>query len=191
MDTDPFPRLVGVRPLLMHSARLADPLTRDHPRPRQDHRKTCGKTAADHEEIARVEWFGGLWLRGWGQALHSGREALESAVRGRRQNAAPGKTSRSWIQVDGPARLFYDGPEDIDELWKQPRFRLRVPVRVANARTMRTRARFDVWNVEFNAAYLPSPLSRSLILDIRDRWICTRTRRLEAKVRAFQVECLS
>jgi hypothetical protein len=34
-------------------------------------------------------------------------------------------------------------PQAIDELWEQARFRLRVPVRVGNAGTIRARARFD------------------------------------------------
>ena len=56
-------RLIGDRPLLMHSGRLADPLDDIV----GDLAKITGKrvkTSADHEEIARVEWHGGLWLSG-------------------------------------------------------------------------------------------------------------------------------
>jgi hypothetical protein len=156
-------RLIGVRPLLMHSGRLCDPLD---PIARDLARITGKrlKTTSDHEEIARIEWFGGLWLDQGIPCIPA--EAIEAAFVAGARMQRWGKQAEAGIQVDGPARLFYDGPEDIDELWKQQRFRLRVPVRVGTARTMRTRPRFDVWNVEFNAAYLPSLLSRSLIADI-------------------------
>jgi hypothetical protein len=54
-------RLTGERPLLMHSSRLADPL--DPIKIDLDRlTKKRDKTIADHEQIAKVEWHGGLWL---------------------------------------------------------------------------------------------------------------------------------
>jgi len=156
-------RLIGVRPLLMHSGRLCDPLD---PIAR-DLAKITGKrlkTASDHREIARIEWFGGLWLDQGVPCIPP--EAIEAAFVAGARMQRRGKQAAAGIEVDGPARLFYDGPQDVDELWKQERFRLRVPVRVGSARTMRTRPRFDTWNVEFTASYLPGLLSRPLIADI-------------------------
>jgi hypothetical protein len=156
-------RLTGVRPLLMHSSRLCDPLD---PIVRDLARITGKrlKTTADHQEIARIEWFGGLWLDDGLPCIPG--EAIEATFVGGARMQRRGLQASAGIQVDGPARLFYDGPEDIDELWEQPRFRLRVPVRVGNARTMRTRARFDTWSVEFTASYLPSLLSKASIVEI-------------------------
>lgn len=54
-------RITGTKRLVMHCGRLADPLdpiTKDLMRLT----KKRSKTEADHEEIGRVEWFGGLWL---------------------------------------------------------------------------------------------------------------------------------
>jgi hypothetical protein len=156
-------RLIGVRPLIMHCSRLCDPLD---PISRDLSRITSkrSKTAADHHEIARIEWFGGLWLDQGVPCIPA--EAIEAVFLAGARMQRRGAQAAAGIQVDGPARLSYDGPHDIDELWNQPRFRLRVPVRIGAARMMRTRPRFDAWNVEFTASYLPSLLSRSLILDI-------------------------
>lgn len=156
-------RLIGVRPLLMHCGRLSDPLD---PIARDLARITGKrpKTASDHQEIARIEWFGGLWLDQGVPCIPS--EAIEAAFVAGARMQRRGRQAAAGIQIDEPARLFYDGPQDIEELWKQPRFRLRVPVRIGAARTMRTRPRFDTWNIEFTASYLPSLLSRSLIIDI-------------------------
>lgn len=156
-------RLIGVRPLLMHAGRLCDPLD---PISRELARITGKrlKTASDHREIARIEWFGGLWLADGAPCIPA--EAIEAAFIAGARMQRRGKQAAAGIEVDGPARLFYDGPQDIDELWKQERFRLRVPVRVGAARTMRTRPRFDTWNVDVRASYLPSLLSPPLIADI-------------------------
>jgi hypothetical protein len=158
-------RLAGTRPLLMHSAKLADPLD---PASRQLARLTAKrpKTEADHAEIARVEWFGGLWLAGGAPCIPP--EALEatflSAARSRRR----GKAALAGILIEEPAPLLYEGPQDLDELWSDETFRLRVPVRIGPARTMRTRPRFPAWSVEFDVKYLPTLLNRS---EVRETFV--------------------
>lgn len=156
-------RFTGLRPLLMHSGRMCDPLD---PVVRDLGRLTSkrSKTVADHEEISRVEWFGGLWLDEGVPCVPA--EAIEATFLAGARMQKRGPQAAAGIQVDTAARLFYDGPEDVDELWSNKRFRLRVPVRVGSARTMRTRPRFDTWNIEFTATFLPSFLSRELILEI-------------------------
>lgn len=156
-------RLTGLRPLLMHAGRLCDPLD---PIARDLARLTGKrkKTVADHEEISRVEWFGGLWLNGGVPCIPG--EAIEATFLAGARMQRRGPQAAAGIAVDSPVRLHYDGPADVDELWSSKRFRLRVPVRVGSARTMRTRARFDTWNVEFTASYLPSLLSKNLIMEI-------------------------
>ena len=164
MDTEFISiRLVGVRPLLMHAGKLADPLDPISCALARVTGKRL-KTAADHREIARREWFGGLWLDAGVPCIPP--DAIEASFIAGARMLRRGKQAAAGIELDGPARLYYDGPADIDELWKQERFRLRVPVRVGTARTMRTRPRFDTWNVAFTAAYLPSLLSPALIVDI-------------------------
>jgi hypothetical protein len=156
-------RLTGERPLLMHSSRLCDPLDPiTHDLARITGKRL--KTTADYKEIARIEWFGGLWLNDGLPCVPA--EAIEASFVGGARMQRRGPQAAAGIQVDGPAKLVYDGPQDIDELWEHERFRLRVPVRVGSARMMRTRARFDTWRIEFTASYLPSLLSKSMIGEI-------------------------
>jgi hypothetical protein len=54
-------RLVGAAPLLMHSGALAEPLDERSINLAAVTSKRM-KTRADHEEISRLEWSGGLWL---------------------------------------------------------------------------------------------------------------------------------
>ena len=77
-------RLVGTAPLLMHSGRLADPLD-EHTVAL--HRVTSKrvKTVADHRQIARIEWRGGLWLSSGSPCVPA--EAIEAAMVAAGRNA--------------------------------------------------------------------------------------------------------
>ena len=156
-------RICGTRPLLMHSGRLADPLdpiTQDLARITAKRPKTI----ADHEEIARREWHGSLWLDGGRPCIPA--EALEAsfaeAARSRRRQ----RQARAGFLVTEPALLEYQGPDTVEQLWQDSRFRLRHAVRVNQARMMRTRPRFAIWAAEFNATFLASLLSRTEILEL-------------------------
>lgn len=156
-------QLTGDRPLLMHSGRLADPLD---PIVRNLSRITAKrmKTIADHEEIARVEWYGGLWLTNGRPCIPP--EALEASFIAAARSRRKGKQASAGLLVDGPAMLDYDGPKDPDELWSDAKFRLRHGVRVNNARTMRTRPMFDNWSAKLVAAFLPTLLNRAEVIEI-------------------------
>jgi hypothetical protein len=156
-------RIIGTRRLIMHAGRLADPLdavAKDLARLTSKRLKT----EADHEAISRVEWHGGLWLDGGSPCLPA--EALMatfvSAAKTRRRGAQAG----AGLVIERNALIEYDGPRDMDALWKIESFRLRVPVRVGlNARTMRTRPCFNDWRAEFTASYLPTLLNRDEVAE--------------------------
>lgn len=155
-------RLIGTKRLLMHCGRLADPLD---PASRALARLTGKrqKTIADHEEIARVEWNGGLWLDGGRPCIPC--EALMASFVGAARTRKRGDEARAGLVVEKNAILKYDGPEDLDELWTNPSFRLRTGVRVRGSRTMRTRPAFADWSVEFTARFLPTLLDRVEVVD--------------------------
>ena len=151
-------RLVGERPLLMHSGRLADPLDEiacdlakvasKRPKPR-----------ADHEQVARIEWHGCLWLSNDCPCLPA--EAVEASFINAARSRKKTKQARAGLMVMQPSLLDYDGPDAIEELWSNPAFRFRHSVRVGNARTMRTRPRFPTWRAVVVATFLPSLLDRT------------------------------
>lgn len=155
-------RLTGTRRLLMHCGRLADPLD---PATRALARLTGKrmKTIADHEEIARTEWNGGLWLDGGRPCIPA--EALMASFVGAAKTRKRGDEARAGLVVEDNAILRYAGPRDLDELWLDPSFRLRTGVRVRGARTMRTRPAFADWSVEFTARFLPTLLDRSEVIE--------------------------
>ena len=135
--------LSGTRPLLMHSARLADPLDKVTRELASLTRKRA-KTAADHEIIARTEWAGGLWLSNGKPCLPS--EAINAVFVEAARTRKRGKAAAAGFCCLGPAPLEYSGPEDLAELWKDEAFRLRTAVMlIGKSRTIRTRPRFPEW----------------------------------------------
>lgn len=156
-------RLTSDRPLLMHSGRLADPLD-EITRNLSKMTSKRMKTAADHEEIARIEWYGGLWLSGGQPCIPP--EAIEASFIAAARARKRSKQARAGLMVMGPSLLDYEGPRDLDELWKDPAFQLRRAVRVGNARTIRTRPHFTTWRAETAVTFVPTLLDRGDIMDL-------------------------
>lgn len=156
-------RLVGTKRLLMHNGRLADPLD---PATKALTRLTSKspKTESDHAEISRVEWNGSLWLDQGRPCVPA--EALMASFVAAAKLTKRAPQARAGLVVESNAVVEYDGPRDLDELWENPRFRLRTGVRVKGSRTMRTRPRFDDWSVSFTAHYLPTLLDRDEVIRI-------------------------
>lgn len=156
-------RITGTKRLVMHCGRLADPLdpiTKDLARLT----KKKKKTEADHEEIGRVEWNGGLWLDGGLPCIPA--EALMATFVAAAKTRRRGDEAKVGLIVEHHAPLVYDGPTDMDELWEDRAFRLRVGVKVRGARTMRTRPCFHDWSTEFTAHYFPSLFDREEVREL-------------------------
>jgi hypothetical protein len=155
-------RMVGVAPLLMHSGALADPLDERSINLAAVTSKRM-KTRADHEEISRLEWSGGLWLHDKRPCLPA--SAVKAAVVDAARTRKKGKAATAGLWIDGPTMLSYDGPSDILSLWEDPKFRLRTGVRVRDVTTMRTRGRFPEWSGDVTAKFLTTVLNKSEVIE--------------------------
>jgi hypothetical protein len=150
----------GGTPLIMHSERLADPLD-SCTQSIAGVSKKKNKTLADHEEIARREFLGGLYttpsieLTDKGQMTHNSQKVCVPAwnvLRCLQDGATRQKRGRDVLRGIQPlvvnADLTYDGPEAPEDLWKAGTFALRKTVGVQRSRTVRTRPMFDGWQLE-------------------------------------------
>jgi hypothetical protein len=149
--------------LIMRAAALADPL---HPLSRKlsDIARKRLKTDADYEKIAQIEWYGSLWIED-GQLVIPG-EAIEAVfVRGARTRRI-GRAALAGLICPGNARLIYKGPACVDDLWADPEFRLRTPVRVNMSRTIRTRPIIRDWAADVEVQFHTSLLNEREIIDI-------------------------
>lgn len=133
--------------LLMHAARLSDPLD-----PATKALKVVSakrtKTDDDHEEMARLEFLGGMY---WDEEIGPyipGANLHRCLVEGARLTKRGRHVERGVIVTDDVLPLGYSGPRTPDELWADKNFVSRLSVGVTTSRVMRTRPRFPQWALE-------------------------------------------
>ena len=162
----------GGTPMVMHNERLADPLD-SCTQSIAGISKKKNKTLADHEEVARREFLGGLYtdpvieLDTKGQLTSNSQVVIVPAwnvLRCLQEGATRQKRGKDVLRGVQPlvvhATFTYDGPIAPDELWKAGTFALRKTVSVQRARTVRTRPMFHDWQVD-----LPIEVD-ALVLDV-------------------------
>lgn len=150
----------GGTPLIMHNERLADPLDPIT----QALAEVTGKrkkTLEDHAEIARREFFGGLYMNPPVEWPVNGNSAgsvvaipawnvLRCLQDGAKRNKRGPDVLRGCSPIGEYATFIYDGPTSAVELWQDGGFSLRKSVGVQRSRTMRTRPIFTDWQVELD-----------------------------------------
>jgi hypothetical protein len=123
------------------------------------------KTEVDLEELARLEWYGSLYLDDGQQPCLPG-EVLEAAFVQAARRQKRGTQAQAGIICPSNYPLEYDGPATLEELWQQPEFRFTVPVRVKNNRVMRTRPRFLTWAATIAVQFDDSLLNANEVREI-------------------------
>lgn len=154
--------------LVTHNERLADPL--------DSITRAIGavtakrkKTITDHEEIARLEWFGGLYTTETVEVVNDEVIIPKGAVvsipawnllRSLQDGAKRHKRGLDVLRGVNPLAEYvdfeFDGPTDISELWAKGANMLRKTVGVQRARTTRTRPIFHPWKATLPVEVDPS-----------------------------------
>jgi hypothetical protein len=128
--------------LIMHNGQLADPLN-DYSRKLKAISGKRAKTDADHEKMADIEYEGGLYLNKKGEVILPG-VVLESALVEGARKSKEGKLALAGSFADNdPVISYAGGPLTVQELIKSEDHRLRVAVKVGQAKVMRTRPFFE------------------------------------------------
>lgn len=145
--------LVGTSPLLMHNPRMVDPqfeLNRQI-KALTDKRK---KTDEDLKEIARLEWYGGLYEENGVivQPTSKVRKCLIETARTRKLGKSMEKAI-SFNSLNVP--LDYDGPKSIAEIFLKDEFHSRLSVGVNGRRVMRVRPEFKLWGMTLSGLFIP------------------------------------
>jgi hypothetical protein len=159
--------------MMMHNARLADPLDPVVKEIRQYSGK-ARKTDEDHNMMAYWEFVGGLYFtEGVGPYMPAAnlRKVFIEAARKSKQ----GKNVEQGLFVNTLINpVAYEGPRTIDELWNDKNFVDRSCVKVQAARVMRTRPIFHKWAVDAVCEFDTSVLDFERIkqfADIAGRYI--------------------
>lgn len=136
-----------VSPLLMHNERLADPLDPISIEIAKLSRKRS-KTEADHLEIARLEFAGGMYFDEELGPVVPAWNIIRSIQDAAKRHKFGTDVLRALIPIEPFFPVQYDGPRTIAELWDDGRFASRKSVGVSRRRVMRTRPVFVDWQVE-------------------------------------------
>lgn len=155
-------KLTGITPLLMHNNVATDPL---HPLAKAL-KKISGirtKTDEHHQEMAWIEYQSGIYHDEKLGPYIPGR-CFDSMVRDAAKLTKKGTTVKRALQtMTDKCALIYDGPRDIEKLYKKGFFDRR-PVGVNNSTVIRTRPCFSDWQVEVAVAFEATQLDRSEVI---------------------------
>lgn len=142
--------LEGTAPLLMHNARLADPLDPVV----KEKKKLTGKigrnkTDDDHEEIQRLEYVGGLYIDPDVGPYLPGQNIQRCLLDAARLTRQGKKIERGVSILTEINPLAYQGPRDEGGLWADRNFRHLASITTSGKqRTMRCRPMFRTWRTQ-------------------------------------------
>ena len=153
-------KITGVSPLLMHNGQLADPLNGFVKAIKAISGKKA-KTDADHEEIAKLEWHGSLYLKD-GKLCIPG-AMMEACLVEAAKKVKKGQQAKAGIICPTDSPLEYDGPENIEELFESG-FRLTTQCVIKRNRVMRTRPMFKKWGALVDIWYDDGMFNKSDII---------------------------
>jgi hypothetical protein len=155
MNTLKF-RLTGISDLICHNGQLADPLN-EWSKKLAKVSAQRNKVEADYEEMARLEFMGGLYIKD-GIPVIPGM-LLKASLAGRggaARSEKSGKQAGVGIFCETAYPLEFDGPKNPIKMWEDERFRFRIGVRVGQSTVMRTRPIIPVpWSLEGSLQYNP------------------------------------
>jgi len=160
-------KLTGAVPIILHNGRTANPLD-----PWSKALKAISskrkKTDADHEEMARIEWYASLYQDKQGHIILPGM-LIEAAFQNGAKKHKLGTTAKASLFVDQHSRLEFDGMElTADELWERGDNTLTVACRVQTSKVMRTRFVAEEWSATVTVTYEDTLLNLAQVVDIID-----------------------
>lgn len=142
----------GISPLIMHSCQGVNPL---NPITKELKKYTSKRNKTDEDliKISDLEWeSGAYWKEGLG--LYIPAENVEATIRNGGKAFKKGKDFEKYVTVTDLYIPFFYG-EDLtkEELIQNYEYRDTRIMTVQKSRVLRTRPRFDQWNITFNLMY--------------------------------------
>lgn len=157
----------GISPLIMHSCKCVNPLHLISKEIRKLNDKPRGQklTEEELERLSDLEWeAGAYWQDGIG--LYIPGENVEATIRNGAKVNKKGKDIEKYVNVTDLYIPFNYG-ENLSkkELIKRYEYRDTRPMVVSRSRILRTRPRFDQWNITFNLIYDESKIDLDTIVN--------------------------
>lgn len=142
----------GITPLIMHSCKCVNPL---HPIAKELKKYTSkkNKTEEDLNIISDLEWKAGAY---WDDeiGLYIPGENIEATIQNGAKANKKGKDIQKYVDVKDLYIPFNYGENlTLDELVSKYEYRDTRPMNVQRSKVIRTRPRFDQWNITFTLVY--------------------------------------
>ena len=153
--------MTGVSPLLMHNGQLADPLNEYSQRLKEFSSKRT-KTDADHEAMAKVEFFGGLYTKDGVIGIPD--KCIESMlIEGAKKNRL-GKAFKAGVMCKNDFhRLKFKGSNDPEKLYEDGGYVYRELVKVTTSKIVRTRPMFSEWSLDVEVLFLSEVVTKKQV----------------------------
>lgn len=140
-------QIVGTSPLLMHSARLSNPLDPNSRAMKKISAKR-NKSEEDYLALAKLEFIGGLYHDAKLGPYIPGANIFRTLVDAARKRKLGTRVTSSLFVREPINLLAYKGPRDLEGLWVDENFRHEASVKVGTSRVIRTRPQFRSWGAE-------------------------------------------
>lgn len=152
----------GITPICFHRGGLANPLDKFSKAIKAITRK-AKKTDDELLEIARLEWFGSLYVNDDDRIVVPGR-GIESAIKQTAKRSKLGKVVQASVMSDGDWELnFPKKNTSVEKLWDDENYRLQILHRVGPSRVVRTTPIFREWSLSFDLSFMPSEIDSGVL----------------------------
>lgn len=159
-------QIESVCPLLMGNGQLANP-SNPYAKALKQITSKRDKTEADMAEIAKIEWYGSLYLSDGRLCLPE--SVLDATLFNASKKKKKGKQAAAGLFAIKAAILEYDGPKNPDKLWEDERFRFYVNVkRPGRGKIMRMRPIIPSWSADVEVSFNDETLNPG---DVKDFFI--------------------
>jgi len=161
-------RIEGASPLLMHNGQLANPLNEWTMKIKEITSKHFSKkTEADGKELRRLEFHGGLYYDEDKEIPIIPDVFIEGTIRDAARDKKKGPTINAGLSVyPEKIPLIYKGTKDRDALYEDGNFVDNRIIKLDKKKALvRTRPRFDKWELEFEIKTIDEILSMKDVAD--------------------------
>lgn len=157
----------GISPLIMHSCQCVNPL---HPISRELKKLTSKRTKTEDDllKISDLEWeAGAYWKDGLG--LYIPAENTEATIKNGAKAFKKGKDFEKYVAVTDLYIPFNYGENlSKEELISDYQYRDTRIMTIQRSKIVRTRPRFDQWNITFNLMYDESKIDLDTIVTVME-----------------------
>lgn len=155
----------GISPIILHSCQCVNPLHPISLEMKKINAKKKKKTEEDLATLSDLEWEAGLY---WNDevGVYIPAENIEATIREGAKARRKGKDIVKGFMCED-MMIPLDIGENLtkEEMKKDFRFRDVRAMRVMSSRVMRTRPRFNMWNISFIASYDENVLNFTEVVD--------------------------